>query len=274
MTQNHSGRPKQYCGKRCRDAAYRAGRAAALPEASRYAAYVRRMSEDLARKARALLAAALSENPEAEVPLTVLRLADELDGCLNDVRAAAVQQARTRRARTADIARAMNLTPVQLRTHWSAGTIERRMVRRETLAARRGEAMARPLAATARGPAAGGAVGRAGSADAGPPGQGRRPPPLGHADSGLGPFAPERGVLPLACALSTLQRASGRTLRDVGRHAGVSASYVSRVLAGKRRPSWLLTRRLVESCDGDPSDVLPLWHAARGQATRPPIPEA
>ncbi|ARQ67904.1 helix-turn-helix domain-containing protein [Streptomyces marincola] len=256
LVQNRSGRPKQHCGKRCRDAAYRAGRAAAAPEAERYAHYTCRMAEDLARRADALLRAAHADDRAGGTPLHVLRLAEEVDRGLQDLRAAAVQLARARKVRPSGIAKAMAITTDRLRTRWSPPAIERRMHRRFTLGGHDGEG---PLAAP----------------------RGARLPcaPRRREDTAGGPGAPpgqdpEARAVPLTRALATLHRASGRSLRDLARGTGVSASSVSRVLAGKRRPSWTLTRRLAEACQGDPADVLPLWRAANGLTAPPPAAPA
>ncbi|WP_183091519.1 helix-turn-helix domain-containing protein [Streptomyces radicis] len=233
---NGNGRPRQYCDKPCRDAAYRAGRLTPSPDTERYAAYLRQLSEDLAQRAHALVVAAHGAEPQKDASLTLLRLVTEAERALGDVRAAAVQHARTRGVRAVAIAQAIGLTPAQLRTRLAPPAVERRMRRREALARHPDPA----------------------------PGQPEQPVVN----------APPPGAFPLARALATLQRSSGRSLSEVGRRAGVSPSYVSRVLAGKRRPSWPLTRRIVEVCDGDPADLLPLWRAARGEAPRPATPDA
>ncbi|MGK5531734.1 helix-turn-helix domain-containing protein [Streptomyces sp. URMC 129] len=257
VEQNRSGRPKEYCDKRCRDAAYRASRATPSPDAERYSQYVRQLSEDLARLTDRLVKAAHTDDATGELPLRVLRLAAEVERGLRDVRFAAVQQARTRKVRAAEIAESMSVTPVKLRTDWSPHAIERRMQHR--------------MSPTAR------ADGTRPDDTGGPPGAGwsagavfvprqRRPDPTGQ-----DPGAPEPDTL--ARALTTLQRDSGRTLRELGERAGVSASYLSRVLAGKRRPSWRLAQCLAETCGGDPAEILPLWKAARGLAARPAGPD-
>ncbi|WP_059011122.1 helix-turn-helix domain-containing protein [Streptomyces specialis] len=259
VEQNRSGRPKEYCDKRCRDAAYRASRATPSPDAERYSQYVRRLAEDLARLTDRLVKAAHADDATGELPLRVLRLAAEVERGLRDVRFAAVQQARTRKVRAAMIAESMSVTPVKLRTDWSAHAIERRMQHR--------------MSPTARDDGV-----RQDDDGGGPPGSGwvagsaftprrRHPDPTGQ-DPGA---VPEPDTL--ARALTTLQRSSGRTLRELGRLAGVSPSYISRVLAGKRRPSWRLAQCLAETCDGDPAEILPLWKAARGLSARPAGPD-
>ncbi|WP_326595765.1 helix-turn-helix domain-containing protein [Streptomyces sp. NBC_01803] len=258
MEQNRSGRPKEYCDKRCRDAAYRASRAKSSPDAERYSQYVRELSEELARLTDRLVKAAHTDDATGDLPLRVLRLAAEVERGLSDVRFAAVQQARTRKVRAAEIAGAMSVTPVKLRTDWSAHAAERRMQHRMSPSARadgarQDDADGQPGAGWSTGPVF-------------VPRQ-RRPDPTGQ-DPGP---APEPDTL--ARALTTLQRLSGRTLRELGKKAGVSASYVSRVLAGKRRPSWRLAQCLAEACGGDPADILPLWKAARGLAARPAGPD-
>ncbi|MDT0310594.1 helix-turn-helix transcriptional regulator, partial [Streptomyces sp. DSM 44917] len=241
LIRNRLGRPKEYCDKRCRDAAYRAHQAAPSAEAARYTAYVRALSESLARSADALLNAASTEGAGEESSLRVLHWCAEIERRTHDVQAAAVGLARTQRVPAAGIARAMSVTPAKLRTTWPADVVERRMHRnvgvpseavpsageRAADRERAGDLLPRPRRAGAR---------------RGDPRDGEERPPGG-----------------LSLALATLHRSSGRTLRDLGRAVGVSASYLSRVLAGKRCPSWRLAQSLAEECGGDPDDIRPLW---------------
>ncbi|MEV6758269.1 helix-turn-helix transcriptional regulator [Streptomyces sp. NPDC051214] len=66
----------------------------------------------------------------------------------------------------------------------------------------------------------------------------------------------------LASALSLSQRASGRSVRQLGRLSGVSPSYLSRVMCGEKFPSWDLVRKFLEACGEDPSGLRPLWEEA------------
>ena len=66
----------------------------------------------------------------------------------------------------------------------------------------------------------------------------------------------------LAPALSALQRASGHTLRAVAEQARLSPSYLSRIIAGERVPSWAVTARLARACGTTPAQLRPLWEKA------------
>ncbi|RBM20819.1 hypothetical protein [Streptomyces sp. PT12] len=79
VPRNGSGRPRQYCGKLCRDAAHRAGRLAPSPDTERYAAYLGQLSEDLAHRAHALVAAAHGAEPHKDASLTLLRAVTEVE---------------------------------------------------------------------------------------------------------------------------------------------------------------------------------------------------
>lgn len=74
----------------------------------------------------------------------------------------------------------------------------------------------------------------------------------------------KRRTTALASALSFLQRASSTTRRELAAAAGVHPSYVSRILSGERLPSWHVVKDLCRYCKTDPSDLRPLWDAARG----------
>ncbi|MFE7131239.1 helix-turn-helix domain-containing protein [Streptomyces sp. NPDC057638] len=104
--------------------------------------------------------------------------------------------------------------------------------------------------------------------------RGRPSPGTGDGDT---PQAMSRGTRSpqqqLASALSHLVRRSGRTSRDIAADARIDPSYVSRILAGTRRPSWPVIERLLDACrpqstPPDPvtarlrEDVRLLWEAA------------
>ncbi|MCK1812778.1 helix-turn-helix domain-containing protein [Streptomyces sp. XM4011] len=74
----------------------------------------------------------------------------------------------------------------------------------------------------------------------------------------------------LSRALSYLQRTSGRPIKDIAAHAGVSPSFISRVLSGERRPTWPIARSITRACGGDHTTIRPLWEATRGAITPSP----
>ncbi|WP_326693392.1 helix-turn-helix domain-containing protein (plasmid) [Streptomyces sp. NBC_01795] len=63
----------------------------------------------------------------------------------------------------------------------------------------------------------------------------------------------------LAPVLSRLQRAARMPLRHLGLRVGVSASYLSRVLAGQRFPSWEVTERLGRALGADVCTLRRIW---------------
>ena len=84
---------------------------------------------------------------------------------------------------------------------------------------------------------------------------------------------PGRGsALGLAGALSFLLRQSSLTMHEVAMQAGVSASFVSRVLAGERVPSWPVVHMLASVLGGHPQDLRFLWESAQGLVGSPRQP--
>ncbi|MFJ8871189.1 helix-turn-helix domain-containing protein [Streptomyces sp. NPDC102473] len=87
---------------------------------------------------------------------------------------------------------------------------------------------------------------------------------------------PRQGALPRKPAFLLAQALGGlvekaqrgqpgdkfRTRQDVAAEAGVHPSYLSRIIVGKRRPSWATTYRLTLACKGDVSAIRSLWEAA------------
>ncbi|MGP4113971.1 helix-turn-helix domain-containing protein [Streptomyces sp. 4N509B] len=287
---NRRGRPKEYCDKRCRDAAARDaaardGAVEPLPTSDRHPGGVREVAEDLARRAEEARRLAHDDDGAARTSLRALRLALELERDVTDLQAVIVQQARDRGVPVAALARSFSRSPGAVGRRFSAAAIDRRMAQRrrrleEAERARRGAAgTGRGGADTADTPRAADAAGTAPTGNDGAAGGGAGAGGRGTADT-MGGAAAERATPrsprrrrreangpdegPLVSALLALRRTSGQTLRALGEEAGVSASYVSRVLSGERRPSWRVTECLVRACGGDPADVLPLWVDARG----------
>lgn len=127
---NHTGRPREYCTKRCRDAAYRAG-PAPTPRDEWYADCAGRLAEDAARRLTEVSRHARADDLCcADTPLTSLRLVRDLLRELTDLQAVLVRQARDRRATQRRIAEAMGVTTGELARHWSAEAVERRLGRR------------------------------------------------------------------------------------------------------------------------------------------------
>ncbi|MES9524126.1 helix-turn-helix domain-containing protein [Streptomyces capoamus] len=76
----------------------------------------------------------------------------------------------------------------------------------------------------------------------------------------------------LASALTRLQGASGKTIREVAEFAMLSPSFISRVLSGDRLPTWDLVCALCEFFDSDPAELRVLFEAAHGLSAQQRLP--
>ncbi|MEE6269122.1 helix-turn-helix transcriptional regulator [Streptomyces diastatochromogenes] len=81
------------------------------------------------------------------------------------------------------------------------------------------------------------------------------------------PIAPDDAQLRFVSALSLMQRRAAIPLRRLGQTTGVSASYVSRVLAGSRFPSRQTTFRLAQECGAAVDEIMALWEQAQHART-------
>ena len=185
--------------------------------------------------------------------------------CAGSARAVLVQQARTSTASWQRIGAAQQVSADTAHHRWSPRRIKRllqeaQQLRREVPAPSSGRVAGRDAAAPGQAPG--------GAADV--PQRllnpGRTAPAPRAACAGGSPAEQ------LSAALSQMQRACGRSLRELAKDAGVSPSYVSRLLAGERVPSWGVTRSLAAACGADPAELRPLWEAAR-TGTRPQHPK-
>ncbi|WP_143676665.1 helix-turn-helix transcriptional regulator [Kitasatospora sp. GP30] len=67
----------------------------------------------------------------------------------------------------------------------------------------------------------------------------------------------------LATELSMMVRATGISQCQVASLAGISASYLCKVLQGRALPTWETTASIVRACDADPALVRVLWERER-----------
>ncbi|MFJ7904518.1 helix-turn-helix domain-containing protein [Streptomyces sp. NPDC096198] len=244
-----SGRPRHYCNDICGRAYRRVREKHPTPDAVAHDLFALQVADELARGVEHLRGLTRTRQPLAA--LSLLRLVER---DLEDLKAALVQQARDQREKNAEIARSLSLPPDQLTRKLSAEAVRRRMANRRQ---RPGGGPALPADPEPTAPA-----------PVRIPRQ-RRP----SAGPGATPFRarepdrrPAGPAAVLARALSQLQRASAKPFRRLAEDTDISASYVSRVLSGKRCPSWKITRALTLACGGDPAEIHPLWVAARGRA--------
>ncbi|MFH8864194.1 helix-turn-helix domain-containing protein [Streptomyces rimosus] len=236
------GRPPQYCSRSC----LRRRR----PPAQAVQTGPRRVEalEAVHRATGSLLDAEYGDHPNLvhslEVLLTVRQHLETLDSLT-------VQQLRADGTRWETVAEAAGISESTARRKWGRAAAQHK-----------NSASPTPPTPAAR-PAAADPVplphqrGAPRSPSNHPPGDTDGPPP-----AALGLSSPQQ----FASALSHLQRSSGKAVRDIAADAGVSASYVSRVISGERLPSWSVARRITVACDGDPTALRTLWCAARGVA--------
>ncbi|MFD9744705.1 helix-turn-helix domain-containing protein [[Kitasatospora] papulosa] len=252
VDQKPKGRRRLYCCESC-GRWYRKYCRPAL-EGDDNDQYALQIAEEAHRLTRDILAL----TGAADQPLEAARLVHRASTALAHLRDALVQQAHDRTIKPATIARALNVSTDSV-SRWrkDAGDRRQRTLKPPPLdsqtvqtAPRTHPRIPQPRTATVRspepGPARGAPVG-------GAPGQPSAPVPS------TTTFASR-----LAGALSTLQRQNSPSYATLGRAAGVSRSYISRILSGERTPSWDVTLKITLECGGDPDAVRPLWEAARG----------
>ncbi|MFG2698864.1 helix-turn-helix domain-containing protein [Kitasatospora sp. NPDC048407] len=197
-------------------------------------------------------------------------IADALD-------AAVVQQARERGSRWESIGGAHFLTADTLRKKWTPVRIEKALAPYPVPASPR--VKIRPVVprqqprttSTAREAVGRRAARESGSSPSDQPGntvQDQAQAPPGTTAEPLTAASPKPGT-ELTTALSGLRRRSGLTLKAIADEARIDSSYITHILAGKRIPSWPVTRSIAKACGADPATVRPQW-----EATRSPRPEA
>ncbi|MFI8930654.1 helix-turn-helix domain-containing protein [Streptomyces sp. NPDC053474] len=208
------------------------------------------VAETFQREGNAMVNAAFEEQGSAEL----LAYRVSLERHLEALEAAVIRRGRARGESWEDLAAHLSISAERLRKKWTSDALNRRL-----------EHTTRPpgaTSATAYGP---------GTVPRQRPAVPLDPPPADGTDTDSDPPGRGKGIAPrsaqqqLAAALSFLQSRSGRTLRHLAGHAGISPSYVSRVLAGERRPSWPVTKALTQACAEDASTLYPLWRTAHGK---------
>ncbi|MGW0885689.1 helix-turn-helix domain-containing protein [Streptomyces sp. NPDC002671] len=69
----------------------------------------------------------------------------------------------------------------------------------------------------------------------------------------------------LANVLSSLQRASGLSLRALATRTGLSPSYLSRLMSGARFPTWKYVAAIARACGADPEVLRRVWEASKAR---------
>ncbi|WP_158071283.1 helix-turn-helix domain-containing protein [Streptomyces sp. CB00455] len=235
-----SGRPPKYCGTDCRRAAYRARQKTVL-------SYSQKHDEDVARiaksvSARAAAALQRSQLPLPARPLELLKETLRLERDVADLKAVAVRQASEYGASWTDISHALSMSVSATRARYSDEQVAKILHWRAERGSGPGHRPPRPRPAR---PTSG--------------------PNSVKGESTLpSPALPGDPAYQLTTALSHLHRASGRTQRWLAAEIGISASLLSLILLGKRRPKWKDVKAMAELCGADPADLRPLWEKALG----------
>ncbi|MGF1427495.1 helix-turn-helix domain-containing protein [Kitasatospora sp. LaBMicrA B282] len=243
LHERRQGRPRQCCSDACRQALHRrrlAADAASYPMATGdLDDILEELVKDLAAGLNAIQRdLRTTAGTGTGVTPTALADARQLAVRIEDLTAGLVGQARLHRTPWAQIAAALAVSEDTARHRFRPHDIERRLARLR----RRTAPAAKATGPGARVPA---------------PGERSAPaPPL--------PEPADRpAVNRLAPVLSRLVRATGRSQRAVSDASGLSASYLSRILAGGRIPTWRLTEAIALACDADPKVLRELWEAER-----------
>jgi transcriptional regulator with XRE-family HTH domain len=239
-----AGRPRQYCSEACGRAARRETSRTPYNEIAwltqSLAAEYARAAEELAVRARG------GHALEALGMLTDILLHTE--PLLRD---ALIQQARRSGASAKEMAAQMKVSPTVFARHHTASAISRRL--------------AAPRPQPRRG--IDGAAREARRPDVRP-----APRPEPPTDPAL-LLAQALGELVEAASLRGAEGGEPLSRQDLAARARVHPSYLSKVVAGKRRPSWAATRRITVACGGDVPAIRTLWEeAARSESVQEETP--
>ncbi|MFG3552621.1 helix-turn-helix domain-containing protein [Streptomyces sp. NPDC047725] len=108
-------------------------------------------------------------------------------------------------------------------------------------------------------------------ADAGGDGTGSHSPPT-PAPAPVPCPLPATGGRDLATVLSSLQRASGLSLRALAGRTSLSPSFLSRVMSGERFPSWKHACSTARACGADPEVLRRIWESSNARRDNQPRP--
>ncbi|MFD4955179.1 helix-turn-helix domain-containing protein [Streptomyces sp. NPDC058451] len=76
----------------------------------------------------------------------------------------------------------------------------------------------------------------------------------------------------LATVLSSLQRASGLSVRALAIRSNVSPSFLSRLMSGERFPAWKYVAAIARACGADPEVLRKVWEASNARRDSQPRP--
>lgn len=248
-----TGRPGEYCSTKCRQAAHRQRRAPSdPPDTEPYDQALRIQLSQIADKAREILLAL--EDPGTE-PTAPLEQMVRLQVVAEHLTPHMVARTKQRGASWERIGALLGMSKDTARKKWSLP------VRRGLAPQRTVPAPPRTAGPTALVPA---------DPDSAGDGADRHPPaPRG---SAAAPALPLLAGQDLATVLSSLQRASGLSLRTLASRTGMSPSFLSRMMSGERFPSWQRTAALARACGADPEVLRRVWEAANARRDNQPRP--
>ncbi|MDQ1013522.1 helix-turn-helix domain-containing protein [Streptomyces afghaniensis] len=247
-----TGRPGEYCSTKCRQAAHRQRQAAAdPPDTEEFDQALCMQLTQIARAAHSILDAL--DQPETPVsePLEQMVRLQVLAEHLTPLMVARTKQ---RGASWERIGAVLGIGKDTARKKWSLPT-------RRT---------SRPAPTAPPSPRPASRPGTIPSRDSDSAGDGRSPtaPPPSTAAAYFSPLAGQD----LATVLSSLQRASGLSLRTLANRTGLSASYLSRLMNGERFPAWKNVAVLARACGADPEVLRRVWKASSARRESQPRP--
>lgn len=249
--QRHTGRPGEYCDTKCRQAAFRDRRREARPDTSEFDERLH-AELDLAEETIQRLRQAL-DTPEASLqePLMIFR---SLQHRVESMTAFVVGRTRLCGGTWDTIGSLLGMSMDTARKKYAAPVIKRYLQRsRGRVPAQRPASLTTARSGATSQSAIASSRSSVGADDTAGPGD-----TADHTEAPPGAaFAQD-----LASVLSSLQRASGLSLRAIGRRTGLSPSFLSRLMNGERFPRWEDTRKIARSCGADPDVLRRVWEDA------------
>ncbi|TFE54682.1 hypothetical protein E3E14_07045 [Streptomyces sp. ICN441] len=255
LAQQHTGRPGEYCGTKCRQAAHRDRRKAASPDTEQFDAYLRAELVASGNAIQQLLDTLDIPGAAGNIPL---RQFLEVQRSIDQLTVAMVGRARQCGEPWEIISTLLGMTRETARRKYAPPVVHRALNRTQTHKhTPRTDAPAPNQSGTRRTSA----DDRSGTPSAGAerPGLPQQTPPCANPQD-------------LASVLSSLQRASGQSLRALGARTGLSPSFLSRLMNGERFPTWRDAAAIARACGADPVILRKVWEdaeARRGREKRP-----
>ncbi|MFJ7201055.1 MULTISPECIES: helix-turn-helix domain-containing protein [unclassified Streptomyces] len=259
----HTGRPGEYCGTKCRQAAHAERHKAPPPDTSDFDHALLRELDAACVEIRDLQCALRTSAQEAEDPLKRLL---HLQRRIDQLTPAVVGRTKRLGASWDVLGQLLGMNKDTVRKKYNSSVVQRALSRAHIKSP-----AARP--APPRIPAA-----------AAPPAEPVAPEPFAgpaapydDTDSERSEPSPPTGPSPgpedFACVLSNLQRASRYSLRTLSKKSGLSPSFLSRAMNGERFPSWEAAAEIARACGADPEVLKKVWDDADARRARKPRPQ-